>query len=97
MELAAFLAGAAGFFAFVTDPEARRQEINDWVAQQTKTKHEATHEDMLAYYLEHTEDYSFKAKARWEERRLSARYPAYDAYAAHTPRFVPFWPTRAAH
>jgi len=39
----------------------------------------------------------FMAKARWEERRLSARYPGYDAYAAHTPRFVPFWPTRAAH
>ena len=36
----------------------------------------------------------FMAKARWEERRLSARYPGYDAYAAHTPRFVPWWPTR---
>jgi len=39
----------------------------------------------------------FMAKARWEERRLSARYPGYDSYAAHTPRFVPFWPTRPAH
>ncbi len=29
-------------------------------------------------------------KARWEERRLSARYPGYAAYALRTPRFVPF-------
>ena len=28
-------------------------------------------------------------KARWEERRLSARYPDYAAYAARTPRFIP--------
>ncbi len=41
-----------------------------WIAQQTRTKHETTHEDMLAYYLEHIEDYSFPAKARWEELRI---------------------------
>ena len=28
-------------------------------------------------------------KARWEERRLEMRYPAYAAYAARTPRFIP--------
>lgn len=28
-------------------------------------------------------------KARWEERRLQARFPAYTAYARRTPRFVP--------
>jgi protein-S-isoprenylcysteine O-methyltransferase Ste14 len=28
-------------------------------------------------------------KARWEERRLETRYPAYAAYAARTPRFIP--------
>ncbi len=28
-------------------------------------------------------------KARWEERRLEIRYPAYAAYAARTPRFIP--------
>jgi protein-S-isoprenylcysteine O-methyltransferase Ste14 len=33
-------------------------------------------------------------KARWEERRLRARYPDYEAYASHTPRFIPtFGPT----
>jgi len=37
----------------------------------------------------------FMAKARWEEHRLADRYPGYAAYAARTPRFVPFWPTRA--
>jgi protein-S-isoprenylcysteine O-methyltransferase Ste14 len=35
----------------------------------------------------------FMLKARWEEARLAVRYPGYAAYAAHTPRFVPFWPT----
>lgn len=28
-------------------------------------------------------------KARWEERRLAARFPEYRAYAQRTPRFVP--------
>ena len=31
-------------------------------------------------------------KARWEERRLAARFAGYGAYAARTPRFVPFLP-----
>lgn len=33
-------------------------------------------------------------KARWEERRLQARYPGYAAYAARTPRFIPGRPVR---
>src|SRR6185437_11864277 len=41
-----------------------------WIGQQTRTKHEVTHEDLLAYYLEHIEDYSFPAQARWEELRV---------------------------
>jgi protein-S-isoprenylcysteine O-methyltransferase Ste14 len=28
-------------------------------------------------------------KARWEEHRLAERFPAYPAYAAGTPRFLP--------
>jgi protein-S-isoprenylcysteine O-methyltransferase Ste14 len=36
----------------------------------------------------------FALKARWEEQHLRRRYPGYDAYAARTPRFVPFWPVR---
>ncbi len=35
-------------------------------------------------------------KARWEERRLRARYPGYGAYADRTPRFIPWWRTRSA-
>ena len=31
-------------------------------------------------------------KSRWEEARLSARFAGYAAYAARTPRFVPFLP-----
>lgn len=34
----------------------------------------------------------FMAKARFEELHLRRRYPEYAAYAAKTPRFVPFWP-----
>lgn len=37
----------------------------------------------------------FMLKARWEEEHLVRRYPGYAAYAARTPRFVPFWPTRS--
>jgi protein-S-isoprenylcysteine O-methyltransferase Ste14 len=33
-------------------------------------------------------------KARWEETRLVARFEGYGAYAARTPRFVPFLPRR---
>lgn len=29
------------------------------------------------------------AKARWEERRLGERFPAYGDYALRTPRFIP--------
>jgi len=36
-------------------------------------------------------------KSRWEEVRLLARYEGYRAYAARTPRFVPFWPARLHH
>ncbi len=31
----------------------------------------------------------FNAKARWEEQRLTQRYPEYRSYAAAVPRFVP--------
>jgi protein-S-isoprenylcysteine O-methyltransferase Ste14 len=31
-------------------------------------------------------------KARWEERRLADRFAGYTAYAARTPRYLPFGP-----
>lgn len=31
----------------------------------------------------------FHIKARWEEARLTERYPEYPDYAARTPRFIP--------
>lgn len=34
----------------------------------------------------------FSVKARWEEARLAEAYAGYRAYAARTPRFVPFLP-----
>ncbi|MEZ5096078.1 MAG: isoprenylcysteine carboxylmethyltransferase family protein [Nocardioides sp.] len=36
----------------------------------------------------------FTMKARWEEARLAEAFPEYAAYAASTPRFVPFLPRR---
>lgn len=36
----------------------------------------------------------FVLKARWEEARLVEAFPGYVAYAASTPRFVPFIPAR---
>jgi protein-S-isoprenylcysteine O-methyltransferase Ste14 len=36
----------------------------------------------------------FVVKARWEEARLVEAFPDYVAYAAATPRFVPFVPSR---
>ena len=32
----------------------------------------------------------FDRKAAWEEQRLRETYPDYDAYAAQTPKFIPF-------
>jgi protein-S-isoprenylcysteine O-methyltransferase Ste14 len=37
------------------------------------------------------------AKARWEERLLTERFPGYRAYADRTPRFVPRPLTRGRH
>ena len=51
-----------------------------WIAQQTKSKHDPSHQDMVAYYLEHLDKYSFPAKARWEEIRLRVtNYPSREA------------------
>lgn len=36
----------------------------------------------------------FTVKARFEERLLAERYPEYASYAAHTPRFVPYFSGR---
>lgn len=36
----------------------------------------------------------FTVKARFEERLLVERYPEYASYAAHTPRFVPYFSGR---
>ena len=32
----------------------------------------------------------FDRKAAWEEQRLREAYPDYEAYASHTPKFIPF-------
>jgi hypothetical protein len=54
-----------------------QQMAYGWIAQQTKSKHDPSHQDMVAYYLEHLEQYSFPAKARWEEIRVRVtNYPS---------------------
>jgi hypothetical protein len=57
------------------------------VAQKIKLNPEVTHEEMLRYYNEHIQEYSFPAKARWEELavrfdRFPTRQAAYAAIVA---------------
>ncbi len=55
-----------------------------WLAQQTEVESKVTHEQMLAYYHDHIEEFSFPAKARWQQ--LSVRIADFssreEAYAA---------------
>jgi len=48
-----------------------------WLQQATKSKHEITHTDLLAYYQQHLTDYEFPAKAKFEQ--LMVRVPTPDA------------------
>ena len=55
-----------------------------WLIQQTEVESRVTHEQMLAYYHDHIEEFSFPAKARWQQLTVRvADYPSQrDAYAA---------------
>ncbi len=46
-----------------------RHEIlaRQWLGRQAVKKTEITHDEMLKYYREHEEDYTFPARARWEQ------------------------------
>ncbi len=55
-----------------------------WISEGLKYDKEVTHQHMLDYYHEHTEDYEFPTQAKWEE--LMVRYDRFpsdqDAYVA---------------
>lgn len=51
-----------------------------WMTQSTKIDKEVTHEQMLAYYREHEEDYYQPDRARWEE--LMVRFDKHPNKAA---------------
>ncbi|MBA4020385.1 MAG: hypothetical protein C0483_24755 [Pirellula sp.] len=57
---------------------------NSWLSQSVKVEQEVTHADMLRYYQEHSKEYEFEAKARWEQ--ISIRFDRHptkaEAYAA---------------
>jgi hypothetical protein len=49
---------------------------SQWMAQQTKHEEDITHEEILAYYEKHRDQYTRSARVRWEELSLSfARHP----------------------
>lgn len=55
-----------------------------WMAQQTEVESKVTHEQMLAYYQDHIEEFSFPAKARWQQLMVRiSDFPSREAaYAA---------------
>ena len=44
-----------------------RTIASEWLRQMTEKPKEVTHEELLAYYQEHTKDYEYPAQAKWEE------------------------------
>ena len=61
-----------------------RTIASQWLNQQIDRDVEITHQQLLADYREHLEDYKFESKARWEE--ISVRFDRFankqEAYAA---------------
>lgn len=73
-----------------TTLDERREEFykkmiaRSWLTETVEFDREVTHEDMLAYYLEHESDYANPERARWEELMVQhSRFPnKRSAYAA---------------
>ncbi len=59
---------------------AERLLASQWLRQQIDLDVEVTHDEMLAYYQEHLDEYSFEAKARWEELAVMfTEFPSQEA------------------
>lgn len=72
---------------------AERNIAQDWVRQQVKADREITHEQMLAYYLEHATEFDYPAQVRWEQLMVRfSKYPskeeAFQAIAAAGNRIL---------
>ena len=46
---------------------AEQLAASQWKMQNSRSKAEISHEDMIGFYREHVEDYRIKAKVRWEQ------------------------------
>lgn len=44
-----------------------RSVMQEWIRREVNFDPEVTHDDMLAYFHEHADEFSIKAQARWEE------------------------------
>jgi hypothetical protein len=44
-----------------------RSMMQEWVRREVNFDAEVTHDEMLAYYRDHADEFSIKAQARWEE------------------------------
>ena len=59
---------------------AERMLAQQWLRQQIKKDEEVRHEDIVAWYREHLEEYDLSAKTRWEQ--LTVRFDRYPDKAA---------------
>lgn len=44
-----------------------RSIMQEWIRREVNFEPEVTHDDMLAYYRDHADEFAIKAQARWEE------------------------------
>ena len=71
---------------FGSSIEQQKAEFRDqmlaqtMIGQQSEAIPEITHDDLLEYYQEHLEDYTFEAQAQWE--KLTALFEKYPSKAA---------------
>lgn len=76
----------AGLRRFGSSIEQRKREFREqaiaqmMISRSVPRNEEVTHEDLLAYYQQHLDEFSFKAKARWE--KLSALFEQFPSKAA---------------
>jgi hypothetical protein len=64
-----------------------RSMMQEWVRREVNFDAEVTHDDMLAYYRDHADEFSIKAQARWEElmvrtEEFTTKAEAWQAVAA---------------
>jgi parvulin-like peptidyl-prolyl isomerase len=56
-----------------------RSVMQEWIRREVDFNPEVTHDDMLMYYREHTDEFAIKGQARWEE--LAVRFEEFPTKA----------------